>query len=372
MVTCENKRNEMREIEFNIKFITPLLIGGSQEIDENGKANWKLDDGGLTGKALRGCWRFWFRAIVGGMIKDIKSEDLYSLESQIFGSSNSKNSDDRQIGSKFKMTINEKDKVVNRGNFYLGFRNAYRDGLQDGTEYAIKIVPRKNMSDAEVNVLLATIWVWGNLGAIGSRSRRGFGSPVICLSSGNEHLFTSGLIENKELLLPIKEKFESRQDIQSHLKKGLLKVWLIYKNWIENENIKNLTLLNSINTLNAPADDAPYFILRSYEQISVGNRSFNKTAGTITAVHGRRNCYGMGWAAEKPSKKASKRMSSPVFIRFHQTEGAEEDELFPVVTWCKQKYISSHVLKDSEYIYCVKNFLESIYVTHNLVGGSYE
>lgn len=46
-------------IQFKIRFITPLLIHGAN----SGEA----DSIGLTGtgKALRGCWRFWFRAMVG-------------------------------------------------------------------------------------------------------------------------------------------------------------------------------------------------------------------------------------------------------------------------------------------------------------------
>lgn len=38
-------------IEFKVKFITPLLIHGANSRE--------ADTIGLTGKALRGCWRFW-------------------------------------------------------------------------------------------------------------------------------------------------------------------------------------------------------------------------------------------------------------------------------------------------------------------------
>ncbi len=52
-----------RQIEFKIKFVTPLLIHGAD--------SKKADETGLTGKALRGYCRFWFRAMVGGMIPNI-------------------------------------------------------------------------------------------------------------------------------------------------------------------------------------------------------------------------------------------------------------------------------------------------------------
>lgn len=81
----------MTPIEFKIKFITPLLIHGA----DPGKA----DTIGLTGKALRGCWRFWFRAMAGGLVPNISKEDLFKLESNVFGSANEK------VGAKFRMVI---------------------------------------------------------------------------------------------------------------------------------------------------------------------------------------------------------------------------------------------------------------------------
>ncbi len=74
----------MRQIEFKVKFITPLLIHGANSRE--------ADSIGLTGKALRGCWRFWFRALVGGMVNDIHKhkESLLEFENMIFGSSNEK------------------------------------------------------------------------------------------------------------------------------------------------------------------------------------------------------------------------------------------------------------------------------------------
>lgn len=66
-------------MQFKVRFITPILIHG-----ENPRRN---ADQFSLGKALRGCWRFWFRAIVGRVIENIKIEDLHKFEGQIFGSS---------------------------------------------------------------------------------------------------------------------------------------------------------------------------------------------------------------------------------------------------------------------------------------------
>ncbi len=163
----------IKPLEFNIKFITPLLIGG---------ANNHVDENGLSGKALRGCWRFWFRAMVGGMIKDISREKIILLENQIFGSANN------EIGAKFRLNMEKIDKYKPM-HFNLGFKTfnkrksrmeeAKKFGFSEGSSYSISIIPRKTMFEPEINILFATIWLWGNIGAIGSRARRGFGSPVI-------------------------------------------------------------------------------------------------------------------------------------------------------------------------------------------------
>lgn len=331
-------------IRFNVKFVTPLLIGGA-----NGR-----DASGLSGKALRGCWRFWCRAMIGGVVKDINRDELTTLESKIFGS------DKIEIGSKFRLIIEERDNI-SPGRFNLGFQGRSKPGFDEGTSYSITIIPRKTMEEYEKNVLLATIWLWGNLGAVGNRSRRGFGSPVIYLDDGGTNPFTFDL-NGEEITLPIAKAnlpFKDLNELKDRLQKGLRSAWKVYKQWINDNSVS--TVRDDMSMLSEPKN-ASYYILQSLEQIAVGDLGYSNRDDAIIAVHGEEKCRGLGWVDGRD------RMASPVFIRFHKVVDKDGQEFLPIVTWCKQKNV-----KDTKN--CAKDYLTNITVngtnvfSHNLKGG---
>ena len=341
-------------IKFNIKFVTPLLIGGANGRDANG----------LSGKALRGCWRFWCRAMIGGVVKDINRDDLTTLESKIFGS------DKIEIGSKFRLMIEERHAKLSN-NIKLGFtykrgrrkgEMAESKGFEEGTSYSITIILRKTMKEYEINVLAATIWLWGNLGAVGNRSRRGFGSPAIYIDDGGKNPFTFDL-NGEEITFPIAKAnlpFKDLTELKDHLQKGLISAWDVYEQWINDNSVS--TVSDDMSIRSEPKK-VSYFILQSLEQVAVGDLGYvnrDGRGGAITAVHGMQNCDGLGWADERG------RMASPVFIRFHKVVGKDgRDEFLPIVTWCKQKNV-----KDTKN--CAENYLKRIKIggrrvfTHDL------
>jgi len=321
-------RKSVKRYTFNVKFITPLLIGGGDK-DKYGKI--LRDDDGLSGKALRGCWRFWCRAIIGGMIPNIDKKDLYKLESEIFGSAKSEN------GAKFRLIIEKNKEQEEIDKINLGFRNKYgnwvcSEGFVEGASYSITIIPRATMSNNDnlINILFSTIWLWGNLGSVGKRGRRGFGSPILY------HDLSSFQNENgTNIILPLEEEFNSVNKLKNHLRTGLQNVWSAYKQWISTKitvegDISTCSLVeDDISTLPAPIE-ARYFILQSCGQIAVGNRGFANLNHAIKAVHGRSGCKELGWA------HGNKRMSSPVYIRFHKLKANGIVEFLPIFTWCKQ------------------------------------
>lgn len=329
-------------LEFNVKFITPLLIGGAEK---SGVKKSSVDRNGLSGKALRGCWRFWCRAIIGGIIKNINNKNVNFLESKIFGSA------DIEIGAKFRMNVKLLNSIAPE-SFPLGFiRNGKpmeKEGFPQGTSYSITIIPRKTMFEHEKNILFTTIWLWGNLGAVGNRERRGFGSPIIYLKDGSNNPFAFQNLDGTKIELPIKEQpFIDSKELKEHLKKGLESVWTIYKQWINANNVD--TVEENIATLSAPID-APYFILRSLKQIAVGNIGYMNGYDAIPAVHGKSNCDELGWA------KGQNRMASPVFIRFHDAKRMGQVEYLPIFTWCKQKNIPDNNFARN---YLVNNILSN-------------
>lgn len=316
----------MEKIEFMIKFITPLLIHGAESRE--------TDSIGLTGKALRGCWRFWFRALVGGMVKNISKGELLKLEGNIFGSS------DELIGAKFKMVVTPEGNLKPRGDIDPGFVANFKfSGFPEGSKFLISILTRKNMNKEEIKVLLATIWLWANLGGIGQRARRGFGSPVIIIINKENNPFNFN-----EMKLPIEQDFSSPSDLEGHLKVGLKKVWEIFNGWKEIKEINKLALNPSIDDKESQVPiQALYFILQSFKQIYVSQKGFSSLSKGISYAHGSDRCKGLGWTDNRwmaslfphERTKSSSRMASPVYTRFHKVN----NEFLPVITWCKQKII---------------------------------
>ena len=273
-------------LQFQVKFITPLLSHGAD--------SQKEDEVGLTGKALRGCWRFWCRAVIGGMRPDITPGELYELESQIFGSA------DESIGSKFRMRVEPEGDISSKKTtvrMQFSQREVHFRGFEEGVRFNVRILPhRKNMTDKQIDVLRASIWLWGNLGAVGQRARRGFGSPVIA---------------------PGKETFASANELEEYLKKVLAQAWHIFSDWLSGGD-GSLIAQNS-----PPSRSDKYFTLRSLGQVAVCPMSKGADVKeALQKVHGVNRCQELGHIKNG-------KLASPVFLRMHKVK----DEFYPVITW---------------------------------------
>lgn len=302
------------KLEFKIKFITPLLIHGANSRE--------ADTIGLTGKALRGCWRFWFRAIIGGLLQEneLTPDSISKYESEIFGSANEK------IGTKFKLLVQPISKLIESVT-ELKFSEQLKRGkgptkligFQENCEFSLTIIPHQSLlkinssnNDLKLKVLLGSIWVWANFGAIGQRARRGFGSPVIIpdINSPFNILFNNQL--------PLKETFTDKSDVENYLKPMFIIVQNTVLNWLpENIRVKDKQILPSF----------PYFILRSSEQILIADDPRNDFTLALQQVHGSNRCDDLGWA------RGNNRMASPIFTRFHKVNNS----FLPVITYCPQK-----------------------------------
>ena len=347
--------NPNETINFNIKFITPLLLHGkdSREPDAQGLA-----------KALRGAWRFWFRAVVGGMLWNPSISDnelskcVYDRESKVFGSA------DEKDGAKFRMLVEPVGEPVTcETPIRFSQRTVPFTGFREGCKFKITIRPRNGMIGKERDILLCVIWLWGNLGALGQRSRRGFGSPVLVKESAKIPDWFSVLIDEPA--------FDSREELEHHLIKGLQEV-LERLSKLDGLDYSGLSILD-----NDPPINAPYFILRSPKQIAVGEVGFKdaiETPGTVAdgtlrlksfnalkgidieldpftgvtealqKVHGNNACPSLGWVVDrncwmvtaypKESNFSPQRMASPIHVRLWPTS---DDNLIPLAVWCQHE-----------------------------------
>jgi len=357
-------RQITKMLEFQIKFITPLLIHGAESRE--------VDTIGLTGKALRGCWRFWFRAIVGGLLdgsvngQDLLIIKLLNLESRIFGSASERQ---ETIGARFRMVIEPPAhlELKIKKDIHPGFQKGFNfTGFEfnDDDWFKVKILPRSIMTDKggarpqsyqrkevkilprsimtdkeQEEVLLAIIWLWANLGAVGQRARRGFGSPVISGVNNAEDPF-------KSIGLSGTPDFNDNNSLKQYLQTGVKKVAEQISGWlIENGEQPKSDIEN-----NRAPTEASFFILKSIRQIAVSEETFDQNA--ISVVHGSKRCDSLGWV------ESGNRMASPVFTRLHKVG----NNFASVITFCKQR-VNSIVIPDDS---CLRAYLQGGNCNHEV------
>jgi CRISPR-associated protein Cmr1 len=172
----------MREILAEYEITTPMFIGGGdpQNVD-------------LRPPSIKGVLRFWWRAMKwGDCLKETDSElealkKLHRLEADLFGSAATPGVDSGQARFFIKIKSFESGGIENNwpagnqtGSAYLGY------GLTDDDKKAIRLgkftlslVLKKSVTLDQEEQLEKVLKLWGFLGGLGSRSRRGFGSVAI-------------------------------------------------------------------------------------------------------------------------------------------------------------------------------------------------
>lgn len=190
----------MNKLTVNMKLVSPAFIGGADQKAE------------LRVASLRGLLRFWWRAAQPPM----SLTELRKEENKLFGGTD--------IGqSKFLMRVTEDrtrrltvGTTEKNGVGYLGYGIAeyergkgvqtVRDALDAGSRFTLQLIFKKSHEDHAAE-LLDALWFLTHLGAMGSRSRRGFGSMVVTGVEGAD--FTDLPRSPEDLKNMIEEKLGS-------------------------------------------------------------------------------------------------------------------------------------------------------------------
>ncbi len=223
-----------REI-LHLRTVTPALIGSAR----SERAEW-------NGKAIRGQLRWWFRAVAGGAMHGDAAR-VRTLEREVFGGVDDGGPGDNANSSALRIMVhaagalladakryppgralderglaelwgNPSDEVHRRLRLdvgssnpigYLGYgpieydKNARRVVWKRGwiaPDHPLTLVLQWNSQVPVVarSLFDRALWCWVNLGGIGARSRRGFGSlaAVDGEIGGDEEAFTRGLEKN--------------------------------------------------------------------------------------------------------------------------------------------------------------------------------
>lgn len=179
------------------RLITPLFGGGV----EAGQVDTVTP---VSGKAVRGNLRFWWRAVRGGQFGD-DLEKLKAREDQIWGSA--------EIGSKVKVWIaaqeigsaftatdkygNDKGIGDPRSQFsYVAFPlREYEYAVYQNVSFELCLsLPQSLREDVE-----AALWAWESFGGVGARTRRGFGALACEKVIIDDHEQPAPLIDKTDL-----------------------------------------------------------------------------------------------------------------------------------------------------------------------------
>lgn len=161
----------MKELQVTFRIVTPLFLAGANQQ----QAELRLP-------SIKGALRFWYRAV---------DPEYRKWEGKIFGST-----DLGEGQSRFLMRMPHKDlknnkyqKGIPSSLDYLGFflkKNGRRYLMDKEFTLSFMLRPFKKKEDKKTEEslqywrrLMASIWLLGHIGGLGSRSRRGFGTLAL-------------------------------------------------------------------------------------------------------------------------------------------------------------------------------------------------
>jgi len=184
----------MKEYSFTLEVITPLFMGGA-----DARRNPELRP-----PSLRGGLRYWYRALLGGTGA---GANLETEEADLFGSPKKGSQTSIMIRSSGIPNIAtfKKDRAIRTrsgdflptGKDYLLWSMAEsgrrgtskylpaREYIEPGTKYSLRL--RSRISEVPLKKTVAALWLLGNLGALGSRARRGAGSIELIRTEPREN-----------------------------------------------------------------------------------------------------------------------------------------------------------------------------------------
>jgi CRISPR-associated protein Cmr1 len=177
----------MNKIDKNYRIVTPMFIGDAKQELTN-----------LRPPSIKGALRFWWRALNWGKFfkGDIAQalRELHKQEGKLFGQA-AREEKGKQIGGQgcFLLQLSEQPKLNdqnkekdwpqnNTASGYLGYglmkdnTQAHREGFKENTKFSLSLIFKPNTSTENINSIKETLEVFGLLGNLGARSRRGFGS----------------------------------------------------------------------------------------------------------------------------------------------------------------------------------------------------
>jgi CRISPR-associated protein Cmr1 len=185
----------MGRVQLQIEFVTPCFLGG---VDRSAPAEWRA-------LSVRGQLRWWFRAFAGLAFQGDLSR-VREAETALFGSTERSSTlrirtsgEPRTVGKEEMrwgrdaslvyigygaILRNKEDKRIYVEHGRIDAPTAAAEALETA---GLELQWRRDLTDEERDLLRKALWSWLNLGGIGARNRRGFGS-LRCRSADSDAL----------------------------------------------------------------------------------------------------------------------------------------------------------------------------------------
>ncbi len=180
----------MDKVSFELEVVTPLFLGG---------ADGKTAE--LRPPSIRGAMRFWFRAMMGRIVGgDIKA--MKELEADVFGDTDKASSVILRLGN---VNLN-KDSYNPLPHKSTGFKF---EGFKPDQKFNLTLSVRSSKDVQNLEIAVMSFLLLVNLGGIGKRSRRGFGSLRI--------LKFDGELSDKKIKSLITNQPKSRQELENQI-----------------------------------------------------------------------------------------------------------------------------------------------------------
>lgn len=199
----------MREFRLTLEIVTPLFSGGA---DPRGEPELRVP-------SFRGALRFWFRALLGGVLGN-DTQVILTKESGVFGSTESASPVAIRLRANKLVTQSFSELAQKPGVAYLFFSARHTKKEPERKAF----VPRQSFElsilyQSEIKPVYASLWLFSHLGGLGSRSRRGGGNLQVLRSEPAETI-SEGL---PTLAVGAKTPEELQKELAQGLK--LLREW---------------------------------------------------------------------------------------------------------------------------------------------------
>lgn len=246
------------KITIDIRTVTPLFIAGADQR--------RIENEGLRAPSLKGLLRWWFRAIMGGMVASI--DHLRELENQIFGST------DQKSRIKIVSTVMSDPSSIEipKKLEYLWFSIKLQGRQQyypPNTKFRVDII---SLDEDYLKVALGCLWAIIYLGGIGTRMRRGAGS----LTVDNIKVRVDTEEYSPYEFIPYEFIFNGKSinDAKNFIKNNLVKIFKTFKEFAN----KSSTYSNS-----SPEHDFA-ILTKKFAKISLINRMFDSWEEALAEV----------------------------------------------------------------------------------------